>query len=845
MTGHFYLRYMFRESRGARGRLIFFVACLAVGVAAVVAVAALASSLDRAIRAEAKQLLAADLVVEGRRPLPEELAAALVQMPHVQRTDVKEMVTVVAVPGRQGQPGASQLVEVKAVDGDYPFYGRLGLEPDMSLSELLDERTVVAAPELLSRLGLDLGDALRVGGEEFHIAARVVSEPDRIDLSLAFGPRLFLDAQGLRRAGLERYGSRIRYRALLRLPPGAGIKDAEAVADELKKALPAAGFFNVETYAEAQPALRRGLARAERFLGLVALVSLLVGGVGVAQTVRAWLAGRLEAIAVIKCLGIRPREVMALYLGQAALLGCVGSGLGALAGIGVVLLVPVLLGDLIPSHLVHPWQPHALIRGSVLGLGVALLFSLPPLATVRRVSPAVVFRREAEPLPATRWAAWITGLLLLAGVTGMATVQSGSLARGSRFTAGLALATGLLYLAAQLVRRLVRVVPRSADRLWLRHGLAALDRPGAGTTGAIVALGVGVLVVLGMSLVEEVLSTELDADLPRDAPSIFLIDVQPDQWSAVETLLRREGAAQLQAVPVLMTRLEAINGRSVDELVAEAPENRRRRWALTREQRLTYMADLPDDNAVVEGELWSDPARPEISVETGFADDLDIGLGTLLRFDIQGVPVELTVTSLRTVEWDSFRINFFLVAEPGVLEEAPQLRMASAQLPRDREQHIQDLLTARFPNVTTLPLRQVLDKILAVLERIGFGVRFLGGFTVLAGIAILAGTVSASSVRRGREVALLKTLGMTRLAVVTVFAVEYALLGLVAGLIGALGGGVLAWAVLTRGMEIGWSFHAAPYAVAVLAASLLTVTAGLAASLRALSQRPIEVLRAE
>jgi putative ABC transport system permease protein len=311
-----------------------------------------------------------------------------------------------------------------------------------------------------------------------------------------------------------------------------------------------------------------------------------------------------------------------------------------------------------------------------------------------------------------------------------------------------------------------------------------------------------------------------------------------------------------------MARISAIDGTRAEDLVPPDPsdkarengernggqEGRRdggRRWALTREQRLTYMAQLPKDNKIVAGSLWSDPAHPEVSLEKDYAADIGAHLGSTLTFNIQGVPLDLKVTSLRTVDWGTFGINFFLVVEPGVLESAPQQRLAVARMPKGSEQRMQDLLAASYPNVTFLRIREILDKVLKVMRRISLGIRFLGGFTVVAGIAILAGAVSAGSARRGREVALLKTLGMTRRGVVATFAVEYALVGLVAGLIGATGAAALAWGVVTRGFEIPWAFDPWRLGAALAASVALTVIAGLAASFRALERRPIEVLRGE
>ncbi len=865
MSPGFYARALVRESRGSRGRLAFFIACLAVGVAAVVAVAGLSASLRDGIRREARQLLAADLAVRGNQPLPPEVLAAITDLPGARRTDVKETVTVAAAPPRGGQPGPSQLVELKVIEGFYPFYGKLDLRPQRPLNELLTPDTTVVAADLLAHLGLKVGDTLQIGGQGYRIAGIVLSEPDRVSISFTLGPRVFLSGRGLARTSLEDQGSRISYKALVKLPDGAPAAALDATADRLKLALPPGDTFRVETYRQSQPALQRNISRVERFLGLVALLSLFVGGIGVAQSVRAWLAGRLDAIAILKCLGMRPREIFPLYLGQTVLLGLAGSVVGIFVGVAVQLVLPRLFPDLIPVALIRPWQPAALLRGLGLGVGVALLFSLPPLSAVLRVPPARVLRREAEPLPRHRWVSVATVLTLIVGVWGMAAFQSGSARLGVEFTGGVALVTAALAAAAFLVSWAVRRLPRDLFSLrpWLRHGLAALARPGAAASGAIVALGLGVLVVLGMSLVERRITGQLEKELPTNAPSAFLVDIQPAQWPGVESLLQQQGAQGIESVPVVMARLAAIDGVPVEQLQAqeggpdgerrggedrggeEGGGRRRERWALTREQRLTYMRELPKDNKIVAGSLWSDPAHAEVSLEQEFANSIGAHLGSMLRFNVQGVPVDLKVTSLRTVNWQTFGINFFLVVEPGVLEGAPQQRLAVARLPKGSEQRTQDLLAARFPNVTFLRIREILDKVLKVLRRISLGIRFLGGFTVVAGIAILAGAVSAGSARRGREVALLKTLGMTRRGVAATFAVEYALVGLVAGIIGAIGGTALAWGVVTRGFEIPWTFAPLNLAVALAGTILLAVVAGLAASLRALERRPIEVLRTE
>jgi putative ABC transport system permease protein len=839
-----WIRLGLRESRGAGGRLLYFAACLAVGVAAVVAVAGLSRALDDGIQARARTLLAADLAVESRRPISPEVLRIVDEMIGVRRARVVELASVVSAPGVDAtEPGPSVLCEIKAVESGYPFYGMVTTTPDAPLDTLLDRDHVLVGPEVMTRLRVQVGDSLRIGGATFRIAGAVTAEPDRLDVGFTVGPRVLMAYRGLERSGLLVKGSRVSHSMLVRHPDGTPQAVIDNAADLIRSALTDPEYSRVETADQAQPALRQGLDRVARFLGLVALLSLLVGGIGVAQAVRAWLAGRLHGIAVLRALGVRPREIFGLYLGQASALALVGSAAGAVLGSLAAMLVPRFLEGLLPVTVSVGWQPAAIARGVGLGLAVALLFSLRPLVDAVRVPPVRVLRQDAEPLPLSRVASLGLGISLLAGVAVTAVIQSGSLIRGLLFAAGMIVAAVALTAGAWLVMRLVASTPRRRGPVSLRHGLAALARPGAGTLGAVVALGLGVVTVLGMHLVQVQLSAELDADLPLEAPTAFLIDIQDDQWTTVRQALEEADATEVKTADVVVARLREVAGRPVAELVADAGSGDEQRWVFTREQRLSTLTELPDDNVIVAGKLWSDPGRAEVSVEQGFATDLGVDVGDTLLFDIQGVELELLVSSIRTVDWGGFTINFFLAVEPGVLDGAPGFLIATAKIPEDTEMALQDRLAAAVPNVTLIRLRQILETVVSVLEQVGLGVRMLGAFTVLAGIAILGGAISAQTVRRGREVALLKTLGMTRAQVATVFAVEYALVGAVAGLIGTIGAVALAWAVTRYGMRIDWAWAPLTYAIAAAATIALSVIAGLAASLRPLSIRPLAALR--
>lgn len=833
---------MRRESRGARGRLVFMTACLAIGVAAVTGVAALVAAVEGAVQRDARALLAADVVVESRRAMPEEVqrltaAGAGVVARAAEVTELGAMVR----PDVEDPGDRVVLAELKAASEGYPLYGELVTAPARRSPGGLAEDEAIAAPELLAQLQVAVGDAITVGGQSFRIAAELVDEPDRVDFAMTLGPRLFMSPAGLDRTGLVAFGSRVKHKRLVALGPGSDARAARAFIKDVREATDEAAYLRYKSFDRPSPGLTRALDNVGSYLGLVALLSLLLGGIGVAQVVRAWLGSRAPAIATLRSLGMRPREVFIAYFGHVLGLALMGCAIGIAVGLGAPYLVRAVAPELMESG-AGGLQWSAALRGLVLGLGTAAVFSLPPLTAVWQVSPARVLRAEAAPLPAPRAIRVATTVALVAGVLGFSWLQAGDFLPALAFTAGLAVLVGLLAGAARLVSRFAASVPRGSLSPTVRHGLAALARPGAGVAGAAVALGLGTLVVVALSLVGSRLRTELINGAPPDAPTVFLVDVQPDQWDGVRGFMDEEGATNVDSTPVVMARLAGLRGEPLSKLLEER-EGGRSRWQLTREQRLTWSDELPGGNTLVEGELWTEPDVDEISVEVEFAKSLGVGIGDEIAFDVQGVPMSFTVTSLREVDWASFRINFFLLVEPGVMEDAPGWRLAAAQLPAERERALQNKVVEAYPNVSVLRLRPLLERVAGTLGRIAFAVRLLGGFTILTGIAILAGAVAASSLRRGGEAALLKALGLTRRGVALLFSVEFGLLGLVAGLLGGVGALLLSWVFLSVGLDMEGVPSLASVPIAAAATATLAVLAGLASSARALGSSPMAALR--
>ncbi|MXX61788.1 MAG: FtsX-like permease family protein [Holophagales bacterium] len=856
------LRYSLRELRGSLGRVWVWVSCLSVGVGAVVSVAGLASSVDGAIRGEARKLLAADLVFRSRGPIPEDVLETIDGVPGAARAEVREMAAMVgrasplaASPGAAspaevgGEGPASLLAELKAVSGGYPFYGELVTEPPLaagtSPADVLGDHSALVSPEALSRLDLEVGDDLRLGRRTLRIIGSLEGEPDRLPTGFAFGPRVVVGVAAQEAARIFPFAGFGGYRVLVRLPGEHSLEELETRANALRGEIDDNAAVRVETYADAQPGIREDLERLSRYLGLVALLSLLVGGVGVAQGIRAWLTQRLDALAVLKCLGARPRDLMRTYVVQAVLLGLVAGVIGGVAGLLSILLVPAILGGALPVEAVSIWQPWAFGRGVALGIGVSTAFSAPALLVVLRAPPVRVFRSGAEPLPGSRLASALSVFAVGGGVAGSTALQAGSLWLALRFMGAVVAAVVALILAALALRRLARFLAPRCRSSWLRYGVAALARPESGTLAASVALGMGLMVLLAMFVVQGHLHDELAAGLPDEAPSAFLLNVPATGWGDLAGLLERQGARRVQSAPVVMARVRAIDGVPVAERL-----NERNRWALRRQLRLTFLDELPADNVILEASgaatalrPWVDPALGEVSVEQDFAETIGVSVGSTIDLEVGGRETRITVTSLRRVDWEGFGINFFLVVEPAVLDWAPHTRLAAAWLPQEREQRIQDEIYVAYPGVAVVRIREVLQKVVDLVSDLQVGVRVLGSFTVAAALLTLAGAVAASSARRGREAALLKTIGSTRFDVLRAFAAEYALVGLSAAFVAAVLGSAAAWWLVTRELELAWSFR--PWAVfgALAAGSLLSLAVGLLASVGALQRPPIDSLR--
>lgn len=848
-----FLRLAWREGRAARRRLLLLVAAVAVGTAALVAINTFTASLRTAVDREARGLLGADLAFSLRRTPSDTLLrladslACTNAIPCPARALVTTFGAMGYVPSRAGV----RLVRVTAVAGAWPFHGAVRTSPAGAWHRLQSERVALVDPAFLTALGASIGDTLALGDLRLPVAGTVDHVPGDVGIATAFGPRVFIPGALVAETGLLTFGSRAEYDLYVALPPGA---DAQAIADSLRPGL-REERVRVRTVQDEQRNLGNALERLGRFLGLVALVALLLGGIGVASAITVLVRQKVDTIAVLRCLGGRTRQVFALFLVQAAGVGLVGSVAGAAFGLAVQLLLPRVLGAFLPVTVTPTVSWPVLAAGIGLGLWTAAAFALIPLLGVRRISPLATLRRPYEAAGRRQRDPWVLGAaaLLGASVLLMAILQAGQVLRGVAFTVGIGVALLGLWLAAlALVRGLRRWFPRRLRYVW-RQGLANLYRPANQTVAIVLALGFGTFLLATLVLVQANLLRALRVDGSSRRPNLVFLDVQPDQSAPLDSLLRGRGLVPTPPVPLVPMRILSLNGRTMRAYVRDTSEveGRPAGWALRREYRSTYRDSMAASERLLAGKWW--PAGPDsagapvsISIEIGLADELGVTIGDSITWDVQGVPVPSRITSIREVDWARFEPNFFVVFRPGALEAAPHTLVTLARVDSAAERGtIQRAAIERFPNISAIDLSTVQRALDDILGKVGAAIRFMALFTLLAGLVVLLGALATSRAQRIREAVLLKTLGASRRQVRRIAVAEYVALGVLAaaaGLVLAVGGG---WALARWLFETRFAVPALPMAGLGAGVVALTAVVGIWSSGDAFRRTPLEALRAE
>lgn len=869
----FIFKMAWRDSRASRRRLVLFSSSVVLGIAALVALGSLGANLERGIDEQGKGLLGADLLISGRNP-PSEAAERHMR---TVATDVARDVSFSSMMAFPTANNNTRLVNVRAIEGNFPFYGEFVTVPADAPQKLRagGEVAIVEEP-LLKQFDVKIGDPVKLGNTTFTVVGALQKLPgESAAIAATIAPRALIPRSRLEATGLAERNVLIRYRAMLKLPPET---DALAVEREMRRLFGREGM-GYDTVAERRRDLGRSLENVENYLSLVGFIALFLGAIGVASAIHVYVRQKVPTVAVLRCLGATAGQALSVYLAQGVAIGVLGSIAGATLGLVVQLVLPVLFADVLPFDFKFFIAWPAVGRGMGAGLVICLLFTLLPLLAVRKVSPLVALRSAFAERVGTGpdlWRIAIAVFIVLA-VAGFAVWQTGRLRDGLGFTAalggGFAVLAGLAKLVAWSARKWL-------PRRWpyvMRQGVANLYRPNNRTVLLLLSLGLGTFLMLTLFLTRTTLLKEIEFTGGAGRPNLLLFDIQDDQIDGIKQTAAAQNAPVLIHAPIVTMKVASVKGRTVDELLGSgrdrrsSPEPERKRdekvqggkagekaeephripsWTLRREYRSTYRGKIDGSERLVAGTFVGRMPEGEtvapISIEEGLMKQMGLTIGDEIEWDLQGVPVKSRISSVRAVEWRRLEPNFFVVFPEGVLEPAPKFHVAAMKAAdSDHSARVQRAMVAAFPNVTAIDLALVMQTVDGIFTKVALVINFMALFTVFTGIIVLAGAVLTGRFQRIRETVLLRTLGATRRQLLQIQTVEYVILGFLAAVVGC-GLAVTGNALLAKYVfRITPSVPIALLAIGTLAVCAVTLITGLLTSRGITNHPPLEVLRQE
>ena len=840
---NFIFKMAWRDSRASRRRLGLYSLSIVLGIAALVAVGSFSENLRRAIQEQTKSLLGADLIVTSRQTFTPEVVAYLDGLGGEQAEEIS-FSSMMVFPTANN---STRLVQVRAVEGSFPFYGEFETAPTNAREQLARGGAVVVLEEtLLSQFNVRTGDTVRLGKSDVTVLGAVRKVAGESMSLTQLAPRAYIPLSLLPETGLAGKGSLLRYRTSLKLPTES---NSDAIGAKLTETFPQErlGFDTIE---KRKRNLGRALDNVYAFLSLVGFVALFLGAIGVASAIHVYVRQKIETVAVLRCLGASARQGFGVYLVQGAGIGLFGAGVGALLGILVQVALPQALSGMLPFPVDFSISWMAVAQGVSAGWVICLLFTLLPLMAIRRVSPLVALRSTVAERSNLRdpWR-WVLYLLIGVAVAGFAVWQTGSERLGLGFAVALFVGFAILALLAKVVAWAARrFAPRSLPYV-ARQGIANLHRPNNRTVTLLLALGLGTFLLLTLYLTRVTLLSQIEGTAEEGRPNLMFFDIQDDQFTPLVTLAENEGFEVQSSAPIVTMKIATVKGRGVDEILADK-EGTVPGWTLLREYRSTFRGELADTETLSEGEfigaMPADTKIVPISIEQDLANDLRVALGDEIEFDVQGVRMLTRIASTRTVDWKRMQPNFFVVFPTGALEPAPKFYVVAtrADTPADSAR-LQQAIVQAFPNVSAIDLTMLLETINGIFSKVSYVVRFMAFFTVATGLIVLIGAVATGRYQRIREVVLLRTLGATRRQLWQMQLTEYAILGLLGAWVGgglAIGGNaLLAHFVFEIDPVVPWG----GMAIATLSVVAVTLLAGLLSNRGVTDHPPLEILRQE
>ncbi|HEV7333904.1 MAG TPA: FtsX-like permease family protein [Flavisolibacter sp.] len=834
------VRMAWRDSRKNRSRLFLFIASIVVGIAALVAIDSLSHNLRREIDLQAAELLGADLEISNRRPYTEE-QIQLIDSLGGRRSEERRFTSMIFFPKNSG----TRIIEVRALGGEFPYYGELNTEPATAGKSFRNGRQALVDQTLMLQFGARVGDSVRIGRTTFLIAGVLKGAPGQSGVSASVAPVVYIPLATLPQTGLEQKGSRINYRYYIKWDQPV---DMQAVEKRIEEPFELEGI-NWDTVESQKEDTSRSFRDVIRFLSLVAFIALLLGCIGVASAIQIYIREKISTIAVLRCLGATATQAFFIYLIQIIAIGFIGSLIGAILGTLVQQALPVVLKDLLPVAVSATISWPSILQGIVMGVVIAVLFALLPLVSIRKISPLntlrISFQQSStlkDPLK------WLVYMLLFLFVVVFAYLQVEGLRQAIVFTTGVVVSFLVLSGIAALLMWVVRKFFPVSWSFLFRQGVANLYRPNNQTRILIVSIGLGTALICTLFFIQGILLNRVSLAATDQQPNMVLFDIQSAQRDSLVSLARQQGLPADGTVPIVTMRLEAIN-QITPATLRQDSTLKMQRWVFSREYRVTFRDSLISSEKLKKGK-WTGHVQEGdpifVSLEEGFAERNSIAIGDTMHFNVQGVVMPTIVGSLRSVDWNRMQTNFLVVFPSGVLEEAPQFHVLLTRVPSvEASARFQQAVVRQFPNISIIDLGLVLSILNDIMDKIGFVIRFMAAFSILTGLIVLIASVLISKYQRMQENVLLRTLGAQSRQVFIITALEYFILGAMAAATGIFLAVISSWALAEYMFETTFTPQILPVVIVFFTICFVTVAIGLFNSRSALSRPPLEILRQE
>jgi putative ABC transport system permease protein len=830
-----------RDSRTERKKLLLFASAIIMGVAALVSVNSFGDNLSREVDNQAKSLLGADIVLESRKPISTRIDSLADSLQVIRSSEIS-FTSMVLFP----KSGGTRLGQVRAISGDYPFYGEFETRPANALSELKRPGGALVDEAMLIQYGIEIGDSIKIGASTLLVKAAILGIPGETAAASLVGPRVYISMKDLDNTRLIQPGSIAQWKSYWLLPSSINTSDVV----EIIRPVTRSQQVSIDTVEERRQGVNAVVANVTRFLNIIGYLALLLGALGIASSIHVYSRRKVTTVAILRCLGLRANQAVGVFLIQTMFFGFIGTAIGVVLGISIQLLFPVVMKDFLPVEVDFGLSIDAIFQGLITGLVVTVIFSLLPLLGVRKVSPLSVLRSDTTEEATKKDPATII-LVLIASISMIlfAIMQTGNIKYGLILSASVAVSTMVLGLVSWSIIRIVRNMNTESWSYILRQGLANLHRPKNQTLILILSLGLGTTLIMTQLVIQHNLLKQVEIVGMEGQPNLILFDVQSDQIEGVKNIIKEQQLPVFFEVPVVTMRLNKIKGRSVESIVRDST-NTIPRWALNREYRSTYRSSLVETEELLKGSItpeWMiDNGAIPISLEEDIAKDLGLTMGDSITIDVQGVLMETVVGSIRKVDWQRVQPNFFIVFPDGPLNDAPQFFvLVSRTESREASANIQRSIVEAYPNVSAVDLELILATAKNILDKAAFVIRFMALFSIGTGLIVLAGSVIISKFQRMRENVLLRTIGASKRHITGILLAEYSFLAFFAALAGLILASGVGWAMAYFVFNGPFSIPVVEFLAGWLGLTALTIIIAYVNSRGTLNKPPLEVLRNE